>query len=371
MANTATLAQVKAYAAAMYNNIVLGNPTFTPTHNDISHILDKIGRQVHVEGNFVDKLPEFDAEMLSYGRIVEEWKQMLNAVTDFDRDGSTALAPKRPVFAQVGYSYPVATKTIKVTKDKRLYQTGALDASSYGEVVASIDSTFNDTAKNFKYTMKRELLGKFIKLAYDAMGSASTQFATSTAYAQGKFVNDGSGKYGVVILDIPQSNSESYATLETNGYIKTLSLVKKIAKPVDTATAEAFIQQVQDDVEIAEEQSEGTSINGITIGAPTSITLYTLKGLKSVVNVQTLAGAFNQSRLEYGAPVKSLPDFGADAPSTCFAVLMDSRACRLIPTLDAVDSDHNGEGYFDNFYRHLEFTPWASRNAFIKVYVAE
>lgn len=368
--NTMNKTQVAEVVRLQFEGNKIANPTYTASFDDLSGLVAKVGATIRIPGRYVDKLPEFNAGTLSLGTIVEEWKEMLLEVKDFDRDGANNMRPNRPKFAKVHYSYETPKKTITSQQDYDRFEKYSIDGSVLGQLVAAASASMQDTRTNYDYEYKRELLGRAMKLAYEAMGSASVSFQTSHAYSQGDYVNDGTN-YGVVLFDIGGDNAKSYATLVSEGIIVNLSLVQKIAKPVDTATGEAFIKQIKCDAEIASEQSEGTSLNGITIGAPVSTSLYIKFGINPSLDVDTLSGAFNPERLAMGAPVKALPDFGKSAPANAFAVMVDSSALKVFTDSDRYNTDSNGEGDFIKFYNHIKYTPFFSCNAFIKVYVAE
>lgn len=370
MPNSANKAQVAEIARLQFESNKVANPTYTATKDDISGLASKIGKQVTIPGRYVDKLTELDGELMGLGKTIEEWKSMLLNVKDFDRDGSDALRPERPSFAKVHYDYSIGRKTITSHQDYGRFENFALDGAVFGQLLASTLAELQNTRTNYKYEVKRELLGRAMKLAVDAMGSASTSFQTSKAYAQGDYVNDGTN-YGVVIFPIAQDNAKSYSTLVGEGVIVNLALVVKKAIPTDTASGEAFIKEVKNIVEIASEQSEGTSLNGVTIGAPNSLAMYIKFGINSVIDVDTLAGAFNQEKLGYGLTAKALPDFGKSAPAGAYAMIVDTEAIKLFPTYDVMRTDVNGEGDFIKTHNHLEFTPFVAANGFIKVFINE
>ena len=43
------------------------------TTDNILGLMDKIGKQITIDGNFEDKLPELNGEDLPYGKTIEEW----------------------------------------------------------------------------------------------------------------------------------------------------------------------------------------------------------------------------------------------------------------------------------------------------------
>ena len=46
--------------------------TWSASTNNIFGLIDKIGKQITIDGNFQDKLPEMDGEDLPFGKTIEE-----------------------------------------------------------------------------------------------------------------------------------------------------------------------------------------------------------------------------------------------------------------------------------------------------------
>ena len=87
-----------------------------------------------------------------------------------------------------------------------------------------------------------------------------------------------------------------------------------------------------------------------------------------MLDVDTLAGAFHQERLNPGVDYKVIKDFGSTS-SKAYAVLMDNRAIRLHVDYEAVRENFNGAGDFLNLFQHIELTGFISRNAFFTIFV--
>ena len=144
--------------------------------------------------------------------------------------------------------------------------------------------------------------------------------------------------------------------------------MQEVAVPEDSTTGEAFIKAVKHAVEIAQDVSEGYSLNGNTIGAEQGLGLYVKQGVMPSLEVDTMAGAFHLEKLSTGVDAKVIKDFGATT-SKAYAILMDKRAIRLHVDYEAVRENFNGAGDFLNLFSHLELTGFISRNAFFTIFV--
>lgn len=152
------------------------------------------------------------------------------------------------------------------------------------------------------------------------------------------------------------------------GYLIPLDLATTIAIPTDTSTGEAFIKQLLNDIEKAEDISEGHSLSGNTLGATDGLTLLIKQGINSTIKVDTIAGAFNKEQLTVPAEMIVVPDFGTMTDTDVYAILLDNRAMRLFPTFEYNAQQENGAKGFMNYFRHFDSTAHYSKNAFVKVY---
>ncbi len=318
-----TKAGIAAFATSYVVSTAIGG-TYSATTQNLYGLVDKIGKLVSIKGDFSDKLPEFDGDDLPYGKIVEEYMIDLILPTIYGTngvqteanattEGAKELTPAYPTVEAAAYSYPLGTIKHKTTKPWQYIESACYDAEQFGKLTSDILWSFESSRSLTKYTIKKQLLGVAITKAISS------------------------------------------------------SLVSTIAKPVDTLTSEAFIKQVKDDVENASFASENTSLGGALIGASPELTLYVKKGVMSAVEVDALAGAFNQEKLAIPAKIKVLDDFGS-ADSKVFAVLFDPRGIKLHTNYRAIRSDENADGDFVNFVSHDNFTGFVSKHTFIKVY---
>lgn len=287
--------------------------TWNATTDNLYTLIDKIGKQVSLDGLFVDKLPEFDGEDLPLGKTIEEYFADLILPEDYDVDADP-MAKHNITTEAPSYSYTLGRKVLKTTVPYDNVERAALTAGDASNMLTKITERLYQSEAMYKYAQKKQLLANVIaKVGNDAV---------------------------------------------------------QIAKPVNTSTAEAFIKRVKNDVETASFANEGNALNKTaTIGAAPSLVLYITKGMKSVIDVDTLAGAFNEDKLGFGVEVKVIDDFGDDQ-SGAYAILMDPRGVKLHNGYRAVRTNENGDGDYVNFFLHSENTGFISKYTFVKVYKA-
>ena len=282
-------------------------------------LLDKIGKQVTIDGLFNDKLPELQGDELPLGKTVEEYFIDLTLPQNYSSmasEGAGALTPALPTVEDVAYSYTLGRQYVKTTLPYDNYERACINASTAGTIGAKIIERLQNSVDMTKYQMKKQLIGNAIDKAV-AAGSVAT-----------------------------------------------------VAVPVDTVTGEAFIKQVKKDVEDASFAHMGNCLAGANamIGASPELVLYVKKGVMASLDVDTLAGAFNVDKLAIPARIKVVDDFGSITNSTAWAILVDPRGIKLHEGYNATREDPNGQGDFVNIVRHFEETGFISKYVFIKVY---
>ena len=380
--NMLTLAELKALIASMYGSTAIASKDPQLLINATAKVLNKIGLMVTIKGRYVDRLPEFDGPELPLGKTIEEYFMQLPKILAEDRDGSEDGTPNDPSFLPPSYSYSLPKKRIKQTRRYDEYEEACYTEGQFLEFIAEIQASIDDSTTVYKYGLKRQLLGAGIALiesiidgsngqtAADGTGIATYVAASANTLEQGDYVINptDSTQKGVVMAEKGNiAANTSWADAVAAGYICVFDLAEDIAKPTGTASGEAFIKKVLDDVEIASENSEGHSLNGACIGAVENLRLYTLQGVRSIMAVDVKAGAFHRDELELGAEMRSLPNFGNYSGRT-WAVLTDSRTFVLFLGYMAMRVRENADGDFVNFVRHLRYTPFMSRSTFIKLY---
>lgn len=364
-----SIAELNDYVSSVVTATKISNATFSVTRDNIVELVDKIGKIHTIDTVFaIDKLAMFDGEYLSFGKTIEEWQADLIMPEDYDPTGANALAPHYSTFRPNFYSYTLGRKKISQTIPNNNIERAVHFEGQFNEIVATLIKRIQDSMSAYRYAVKRELLGKYIGLcAYEMDPSNATLFAISTAYTVNTLVKNASNVVGIVVKPIANTNTKVWADAIDDGMIVLLDLVTEIDIPVDTSTGEDFIKQVKKDVEVAQDLSEGHSLNGNTLGAVEGLVLIVKQGVIPELEVSTYAGAFNENRVVAPTEVIVVRDFGS-ANADYFAVLMDRRGMRLHNTYDATRENPNGDGDFLNIFRHTEDTATASRNTFIKVY---
>lgn len=363
-----SLKELTDIAAAYVAENKIATSDISAVREAVTGLVETIGAIFTLDTSFRDKLAFMDAEDLSYGKTVEEWQADLLLPQDFDASGANALKPSDPTFRPVEFSVTLGEKTFKTTERRNTYNRAVHNEGQLSEITAMIMKRLYDSKGTWDYQIKREALAKFIDMCFKEAVDNETQFEANTAYAVNALVYDGSASYGIVVKPIKaDSGVTNYDDGVAKGFIVTLKLVKSLAKPINTATGEAFVKQVKMDVEEFQDISEGNSLNGNTLGAEEGLVLLVKQGIMPIIEVDVEAGAFNGSKVAIPTEIIVVKDFGSDTRGA-YAMLMDRRAVRKFNTSLIPDSDHNGEGHFENYYIHVEDTIHVSRNAAVKVY---
>lgn len=290
---------------------------FVPTVDDFTKTVCKIGEMTTLYLPHVDKLPELSGDNLPFGETIEEF--MVNDFLPSDfvyQDGAPKKNATRATFAEAVYSYPMKEQLWELGVPRNQFRRVSLGERSFGDLIASTLSTLDSSANAWNYAAKRQLLGN--------------------------------------------------AALEA---AKIASLKTEIAKPTDTATGEAFIKAVKQCVEVASDMNNGNLAQHTAAAAP-SLTLYIMQGVMPSIEVDTMAGAFNEAKLAIPATVKTVLDFGTASDSGIYAILVDSRAIKLHDDILTVTSDYEGRMDQDNFYRHQKQTGFISKYGYIHVFKA-
>lgn len=367
-----SISELKTDVNTWVKSTNIAQTSYTAIINAIDGLLEKIGKIYTNEQTFQDKLTMLDGEFLSFGRQVEEWARDMQLPTDYeDVDEVADLKSAFPTYRPASYSYPLGDKVFAVTRSYKDLQSTVHNEGQLAELVMDIQNSLISSKMTYRYAAKREMIGKLIAMCKDEMdASKATLWAAGTGRAVNTIVKDVAAgtNIGIVVKEYPASANLTYANAVAQGYIINLDLVTTIAKPVDTATGEAFIKQCQADAEIASDISEGHSLNGNTLGVTEKKYLFIGQNILNVLNVDTKAGAFNPDMLGIDAEIIVLPDFGKDADPKVYAVLTDSRTLRFFPTFEFSGVAENKSKAWVKFISHLDATAHISRNTFVKVY---
>ena len=292
--------------------------TWTNSSDNLYKAVDKIGKMVMIDGQFIDKLPELDGDELPLGKTIEEYFIDLTLPEAYGTIINAAGADKAPALPTVencSYSYSLGREKIKTTVPYDNVERAARSVEDASNMITKILERLNNSYEMFKFAAKKQLLGNAADKAVTA------------------------------------------------------KLVTTIAKPVDTATSEAFIKQIKQDVESASFPNEG-GLNASLIGAAPELVLYVKKGVMPIVEVDALAGAFNEGRLAIPAKIKVVDDFGTMTNTGVYAILVDPRGIKLHRDYHAIRQSENADGDFINYVDHSEHTGFISKNVFIKAYKA-
>lgn len=311
-----TIAQLQAFTSS-YVDAAKQAGTWSPSTNNFVGMLDKIGKQITLTGDYQDKLPELEGDELPLGKTIEEYfidLTLPEAMTGNNAtEGAKDIVPALPSVEDVSYCYTLGRKKIKTTIPYDNFERAMISSNEAGNVSADIMNKLANSMSLTRYAIKKELLGN----------------AADKAVVAG--------------------------------------LVETIAIPTSDTTGEAFIQQIKEDVEAASFAHQG-GLNGALIGAAPSLTLFVKKGVMPVIQVQTLAGAFNKEDLVLPCKVKVVDDFGTMTNTGVYALLVDTRGVKLHTGYKAVRTSDNADGDFLNIVEHFEDTGFISKYCYIKAY---
>ena len=372
MANTKqvlTLTQLQEVVKEYLKTANIANTSFVETHDNIVGLLDKIGKIFTLETSFTDKLEELNGEDLPFGKTIEEWFQDLVAPFDYDRDeeGQKALKWYSPTYRPITYSYTIGRKVIPISIPNNDIERAVNNDAQLGNILTTETQRVEQTRGQLEYSLKRELLGRVADITINMVNDATAYTANSTALVDGQYYK--SGTQVAVAMRNKDASADTFAQCLTNGDLVEIKIVKKVPIPVDTETGETFYKELKKAIEIASDTSEGYSWNGNTLGS-NDLRLYMKQGVMPSLEVDTLSGAFHLDKVSPTLTAKVIKDFGSTT-SNVYAILCDQRAFRLHRGYDATRENLNGYGDFLNLFRHVEYTPHFSRNAFITIFVDE
>ena len=293
--------------------------TWNATTDNLYTAVDKIGKMIMLDGQFIDKLPELDGDELPLGKTIEEYfidLTLPEAYTNITAEGAKNEVPALPSVEECAYNYTLGREKIKTTVPYDNVERAALNQNDAANMIAKILERLGNSYEMFKFQAKKQLLGNAADKAVAA------------------------------------------------------NLVSTIAVPTDTTTGEAFIKAIKEEVEAASFAHEG-GLNGALIGAAPELVLYIKKGVMPSIEVDTMAGAFNEARLAIPARVKVVDDFGTMTNTGVFALLVDPRGIKLHRGYHAIRTATNADGDFVNYVDHSEHTGFISKNVYIKAFKAQ
>lgn len=300
------------------------------THNNLYKVLDKVGKMITLDGEFQDSLPELSGDDLPLGKTIEEYFIDLTMPVDFkapDNSGTgyaeAALKPYLPDTEEPAYSYSLGRKVLPTTIPYDNVERGAVNAEAAGNMIAKVSEKFADSGSLYRYALKKQLIGNMITKAIEVDAAA--------------------GK-----------------------------IVSTIAKPVDTATGEAFIKEIKTIKEDFEFANEGNCLSKALIGKTpeSNLVLYVKKGVLPSLEVDTMTGAYHLDKIAIPCRVKVVDDFGS-ADESVFAVMVDSRGIKLHKDYLTTKPQENAFSDFVNLFEHSEYTGFISKFTAVHVFKAE
>ena len=365
-----TLAELKTAVATYVDSSKISVASFSATYNNAVGLLDTIAKIYTIPSNYVDKLEFLDGEDFSYGKTVEEWKSDLKLMEDYVSSGSGALDKFPVTYRPVAFSFTLGRKYVPVSIENNDIERAVHNEGQFAEIIADKYKVMTDSEKVYRYAMKRQALAVLIARCVYAMNPANaTLFATTGTYAVNALLKDSSNNVYVCFRAYTNGDASSLADAIAKGFLVQLHLTTEIAKPVDTTTAEAFIEELKKDVEVGSDNSQGFSLNGNCLGAE-ALKLIMLQGILPTLEVKAQAGAFQGEKVALPAESVSIPDFGNDS-NDAFALLIDPRGVKVHNTYRAVRENVKGQGDWLTMFFHVEYTIHISRNTFVKVYIAQ
>lgn len=309
----ANISNIKTFVAGVLQDakIAQSAETFAAVINDTTGLVEKCMDQICLNQLFTDKLPELDGDEKEFGAYVEEYGMGLlvpKAAPSLVDGQSYGVPYYAPAVQGTFHSWKLPEYIVAGSTSYNKYKSSMKSPEAYASFVSSVLKQMIDSYNQARYEEKKELLG------WAANNVAVKQI---------------------------------------------------LAKPVDTASGEAFIKAVKN---IAEDASFARDITvgekTITLGAAEGLTLYLNKGIMSSLEVDTLAGAFNKEDLAMPVTIKVV-DFGATGMGTnqAYGLIVDNRAIKLFPNRNTVGEDVNAYHDFVTVSRHVIDTPFVSKFA--------
>lgn len=372
------IALLKSFVASYVDDQKISVDSFDETRDNSVGLLDTLGKIYTNWQNYADKLAILDGEDLSFGKSVEEWAQDLIMPVNFDASGATTLAPHDSTYRPVSFSYTLGKKTIPQTIRNNDIEKAVHNIAQFSDVIAGKTKALYDSETMFRYAIKRQALGVLAERCLYQMDptNADVTLATEGASISGAhevnevFAVTATGKTYILVKPIASGAGLTGTTAIAGGYLIENQLSVEVDEVTDASSGEEFIEQVLKDVEVAEDYSEGRSLNGNTLGGnpEAGLVLVMKQGINPSLKVKTLAGAFHRDEMAIPAELVTIPDFG-DADDDVMAMLIDARICKCHNTYRAVRENQNGQGDFLNYFYHSENTCHISRNCYVRVYV--
>lgn len=309
----AKISNIKTFVAGVLSNAKIAESAsdFEAQVNSVTGLVEKCMDQICLNQLYEDKLPELDGNEYEFGAYIEEYAMELlvpkaaAALVDGQSYGVPYIAP---AMQGTFHSWKLPEYIVAGSTSYQKYKSSMKSPEAFANYVGNVLKQMLDSYNQTRFEEKKALLG----------------------WA-----------------------AENVATSES------------LAKPVDTATGEAFIKKVKDLVETASFARDITVGSGetqrtVTLGGAEDFTLYIKTGIMSSIEVDTLAGAFNKADLVLPCRIKVVDSLGT---SDAYALLVDNRAVKLFPNRNTVGEDVNAYHDFATISRHVIDTPFVSKFA--------
>lgn len=367
MANL-TYESIKTIIASYVDAQKQADPTYTPSVEELTGMVKKIGLQKILDTEYLDDLPELDGENLPLGTTIEEAFQDLIAPQDYSDQRD--LNNHYPSYRPVTYSYDLGRKTFTETRPLYAMQEACINQETFANLGALMYKRLYDSRAIFKYGCKIQLLKNWIAKV-DAAYTAATEFAVSTKYDVGDFIKSTDAQtsavtYAIVFNPIAQSNTKTFAELMAAGTITAFDCEETLSDITDTESGEAFVKAVKVAVEKSQVMfNNGNNLSGAQLGKVPELLLVVKQGIMPTLEVDVQAGAFNKDGVALPAKIKRVKDLGEGVA----AMLIDPRGCKMHSAWENVISNgpYHDTANIDTTL-HTKNTGYISPNAFVHVF---
>ena len=136
----------------------------------------------------------------------------------------------------------------------------------------------------------------------------------------------------------------------------------KVAKPTDAETGKAFMKALRNTIQAMTFYNTEYSPVGFPTFTPTENQVLLVKyDVISEVSVEVLASAFNRSDVDFTTRIITVDNFGSfndklagfDVDQSCYAILLDTDGALFYDMDLFMERDHNGDGAFDTLTLHV------------------
>ena len=127
--------------------------TWTNSTNNLYKAIDKIGKMVMIDGQFIDKLPELDGDELPLGKTIEEYfidLTLPEAYGAIATEGGKDPAPALPTVENCSYSYSLGREKIKTTVPYDNVERAAHSVEDASNMITKILERLGNSYEMFK-----------------------------------------------------------------------------------------------------------------------------------------------------------------------------------------------------------------------------